>query len=53
VAVLVIVAHAWGLIWLLIPVLLTARRVTCHSGAAKRHGQLCARQVPTDRETCQ
>ena len=43
VAVLVIVAHAWGLIWLLIPVLLTARRVTCHSGAAKRHGQLCAK----------
>jgi hypothetical protein len=43
VAVLVIVAHAWGLIWLLIPVLLMARRVTCHSGAAKRHGQLCAK----------
>src|SRR6202050_5862624 len=42
VAVLGIVAHAWGLIWLLIPVLLMARRVTCHSGAATRHGALCA-----------
>jgi Domain of unknown function (DUF1707) len=41
-AVLVIVAHGWGLIWLLLPVLLMARRLTCYPGAAKRRGQLSA-----------
>ena len=34
VAVLVAVAHAgWGLIWLLLPGLLIARRLICHAGA--------------------
>jgi hypothetical protein len=36
-AVLVNVAHgSWGLIWLLLPVLLIARRLTCHSGVPGR-----------------
>ncbi len=59
VAVLVIVAHAWGLIWLLIPIMLMARRTTCHPGAAKRRGQLCAtsgadrsRDLPVKADTC-
>jgi hypothetical protein len=38
--VLVTVAHAaWGLIWLLLPVLLVARRLTCYPGASRRCGQ--------------
>jgi hypothetical protein len=39
-AVLVIVAHGWGLIWLLIPMLLMARRLTGCPGTARRRGQL-------------
>ena len=36
-AVLVNVAHGgWGLIWLLLPVLLIARRLTCYPGATGR-----------------
>ncbi len=39
-AVLVNVAHgSWGFIWLLLPVLLIARRLTCHSGGPRRCGQ--------------
>jgi hypothetical protein len=39
VAVLVNVAHVgWGFIWLLIPVLLVARRLTCYAGAPKHSG---------------
>ena len=39
VAVLVNVVHVgWGLIWLLLPVLLVARRLTCYAGAPKRSG---------------
>ncbi len=49
VAVLVIVAHAWGLIWLLIPIVLISRRLTCCSGAAKRRGQLSATCRPIAR----
>ncbi len=40
VAVLVNAAHAgWGLIWILLPVLLIARRLTCHAGGPGRPGQ--------------
>jgi Domain of unknown function (DUF1707) len=39
VAVLVSVAHVgWGFIWLLLPVLVVARRLTCHGGAPKHSG---------------
>ncbi len=39
VAVLVNVAHVgWGLIWLLLPGLLVARRLICHVGAPRRSG---------------
>jgi DUF1707 SHOCT-like domain len=39
-AVLVSVAHGgWGPIWLLLPVLLIARRLSCHLGASGRCGQ--------------
>jgi len=39
-AVLVNVGHGrWGLIWLLLPVLLIARRLTCYPGAPRRYGQ--------------
>ena len=39
VAVLVNVAHAgWGLIWLLLPALLVARRFICYAGAPRRSG---------------
>ena len=39
VAVLVNVAHAgWGFIWLLLPVLLVARRFICYAGAPRRSG---------------
>jgi Domain of unknown function (DUF1707) len=39
-AVLVNAAHGrWGFIWLLLPVLLIARRLTCSSGAPRRCGQ--------------
>ena len=38
--VLVNVAHGgWGGIWLLVPLLLIARRLICHSGASRRCGQ--------------
>ena len=38
--VLVNVAHGgWGLIWLLLPVLLIARRLTCYPGASRRCGR--------------
>jgi hypothetical protein len=38
-AVLVNVAHGrWGFIWLLLPVLLIARRLTCYPGAPRRTG---------------
>ena len=33
--VLGIISHGWGLIWLLIPALLIARRSACHHGAAR------------------
>ena len=40
VAVLVNVAHVgWGFIWLLLPVLLVARRLTCYAGAPKHSGR--------------
>jgi Domain of unknown function (DUF1707) len=40
VAVLVSAAHAgWGLIWILLPVLLIARRLTCHAGEPGHPGQ--------------
>ena len=39
VAVLVNVAHVrWGLIWLLLPGLLVARRLICYAGAPRRSG---------------
>ena len=39
-AVLVDAAHGgWGLIWLLLPMLLIARRLTCYPGAPRRYGQ--------------
>ena len=39
-AVLVNVAHGrWGLIWLLLPALLIARRLTCYPGASRCCGQ--------------
>ena len=32
-------AHArWGILWLLLPVLLIARRMTCCAGAPRRSG---------------
>ena len=38
--VLVNVAHGgWGLIWLLLPVLLIARRLTCYPSTSRRCGQ--------------
>jgi hypothetical protein len=38
-AVVLIAAHSgWGLIWLLVPALLIARRSVCSSGAAGHHG---------------
>jgi hypothetical protein len=40
VAVLVnVVLVGWGLIWLLLPVLLVARRLTCYAGASKHSGR--------------
>jgi len=40
IAVLVNVAQGrWGLIWLLLPGLLIARRLICHTGAPRRSGQ--------------
>jgi hypothetical protein len=39
-AVVLIAAHSgWGLIWLLVPALLIARRSVCSSGASAHHGQ--------------
>jgi len=38
VAVVVNVAHVGGFIWLLLPVLLVARRLTCYVGATKHSG---------------
>jgi hypothetical protein len=39
-AVVLIAAHSgWGLIWLLVPALLIARRSVCSSGASGHHGQ--------------
>ena len=39
-AVLVNVAHgSWGFIWLLLPVLIIARRLTCHPGGPRHCGQ--------------
>jgi hypothetical protein len=39
-AVLVDMAHGrWGLIWLLLPVLLIARRLACYPGAPRRYRQ--------------
>ena len=39
VAVLVNVAHVgWGLIWLLLPALLVARRLICYAGEPRRSG---------------
>jgi ferric-dicitrate binding protein FerR (iron transport regulator) len=39
VALLVNVAHARGFIWLLLPGLLIARRLTCYAGAPRRSAQ--------------
>jgi Domain of unknown function (DUF1707) len=39
-ALVLVAAHAgWGLIWLLVPALLIARRSICSSGASGRYGQ--------------
>lgn len=39
-ALVLVVAHAgWGLIWLLVPALLIARRSICHPGASARYGK--------------
>jgi hypothetical protein len=37
-AVLIIVTHGWGLIWLVLPALLIARRLGWVAGACGRHG---------------
>jgi Domain of unknown function (DUF1707) len=36
--VLAVAYGGWGLIWLLVPAMLIARRSACHSGAVRRYG---------------